>query len=89
MATDVQMDEASVEMHQASLDLYREMMVLAKIKDADIQASMLSGMLAFVAVTLWEGRENHATPESIADAVRESALDIMKQCVERQRANTN
>jgi len=89
VATDAQIDQAASMMHKAADDLFREMLSLAKLKDADVQAALLNGLLAAAAYRLWEGREPHATPEIIADAIRESTLDILRQCKVRDVAHVN
>jgi hypothetical protein len=89
VATDKQVDEAAAAMHRSAQSLYHQFMNVSVCKDADIQAAALNGLLACAAVNLWHGREDGATSESVANAIREAVLDIMKQCEVRQRAQTN
>lgn len=89
MAGDREMDAASGLMHQCAVTLYRDLVSRAPNPDADIQAALINGLIAAAVALLWDGREDHATPDSIAAAVHASALDLLQQMKARTARATH
>lgn len=89
MAGDKEMDAASGLMHQCAVTLYRDLLSRAPNPDADIQAALINGMIAAACSLLWDGREDHATPESIGGAVQASAVDLLQQMKARTARATH
>lgn len=85
MATDQRMDQVSAAVHQRALGLFSETMAGATDSaDADIQAAAINGLNGAVAQLMWRGRDDHATPASIADAIRFAAHDLLLQMQKRE-----
>jgi hypothetical protein len=84
MAGEREMDAATGLMHQCALTLYRDLLSRAPDPDADIQAALISGLIAALAELLWNGRADNSTPESLAAVIEASALDLLQQMKARQ-----
>lgn len=84
MATNEEMDIVSGHMHREAKDLFLQMLDQRANQDADIQCSLVMGMIAAAGEILWQGRAPGTTPEVIAGKIHGAALDIIRQMQARQ-----
>lgn len=87
MATGEQIDRAAEDMHLAVMTLYMERLARPEAADEEVQAAMLTGVIAAASMLYWKGRRNPSvTPNELAKWFKATALDFLKQYEADDRA---
>jgi len=86
MATDDDMDRVSRHVQHAAIKLFRAIMdVEPQSDDDDIHVAAINGLNGAVAQLMWNRRDDQSTPDTIADAIRFAAHDLLCQMQRRER----
>jgi hypothetical protein len=86
MATEDEMNRLSRHVQHAAMTLFHAIInAQPRADDEDIHAAAINGLNGAVAQLMWNRRDEQATPDTIADAIRLAAHDLLCQMQRRER----